>query len=40
MSIGEGHIGVFLERPLSASIFAVCVAVVVVPRLVRLRRGG
>ncbi|MCK6426028.1 MAG: tripartite tricarboxylate transporter permease [Burkholderiaceae bacterium] len=40
MSIGEGHVRVFFERPLSAAIFVVCVAVVLLPRLMRLRRGG
>ncbi len=40
MSIGEGHIGVFFERPISAVVFAICLLVVIVPRLMRLRRNG
>jgi len=33
MSIGEGKWTVFIERPLSATILAVCVAVLIVPPL-------
>jgi putative tricarboxylic transport membrane protein len=40
MSIGEGHIGVFFERPISAVVFAICLLVVIVPRLMRLRQRG
>ncbi|AKJ28626.1 tripartite tricarboxylate transporter permease [Caldimonas brevitalea] len=35
MSIGEGRWSVFIERPLSATLLAVCVLVLVLPRLVR-----
>jgi putative tricarboxylic transport membrane protein len=38
MSIGEGRWSVFLERPLAAALLACVIAVVVLPRLVRLRR--
>lgn len=39
MSIGEGKWTVFIERPLSATILLVCVAVLIVPPLLtRLRR--
>ena len=44
LSIGEGHWSVFLTRPMSATLMAVVVAVLVVPRFLawrnRLRRGG
>jgi putative tricarboxylic transport membrane protein len=43
ISIGEGRWTVFLERPVSALLLAVVVAVLVLPRLFRLlaaRRGG
>ena len=36
LSIGEGHWGVFLQRPMSATLLAVVVAVLVLPRLMRL----
>jgi len=38
LSIGEGHWSVFLQRPASAVLLAVVVAVLVLPRLLRLRR--
>jgi len=38
LSIGEGHWGVFLERPMSAALLAVVVAVLVLPRVIKLRR--
>ncbi|MDO9095124.1 MAG: tripartite tricarboxylate transporter permease [Rubrivivax sp.] len=38
LSIGEGKWGVFIERPMSATLLAVVVAVLVVPRLLALRR--
>ncbi|MDP3613937.1 MAG: tripartite tricarboxylate transporter permease, partial [Rubrivivax sp.] len=38
LSIGEGKWGVFIERPMSATLLAVVVAGVVVPRLLALRR--
>jgi putative tricarboxylic transport membrane protein len=38
LSIGEGRWGVFLERPVSAVLLSIVVAVLVVPRLMRLRR--
>ena len=44
LSIGEGHWGVFLERPASVVLLAVILAVLLLPRLARmrrrLRRGG
>ena len=40
MSIGEGHLGVFFERPISAAVFAICLLVLIVPRLMRLRQRG
>ncbi len=44
MSIGEGHWGVFVQRPMSAALLALVVAVLVLPRGVklvkRLRRSG
>jgi putative tricarboxylic transport membrane protein len=33
LSIGEGHWSVFVERPMSATLLAVVVAVLVLPRL-------
>jgi len=38
MSIGEGKWSVFVERPMSATLLALCVAVVLLPRLARWRR--
>ena len=42
LSIGEGKWGVFIERPMSAALLAVVVAVLVLPRLMKLlrRRGS
>ena len=44
LSIGEGHWGVFIERPMSATLLGVVVLAMVLPRLLplisRLRRGG
>ena len=41
LSIGEGKWGVFIERPMSAVLLAVVVAVLVLPRLMKLlRRRG
>jgi putative tricarboxylic transport membrane protein len=44
LSIGEGHWRVFIDRPMSATLLAVVVAAVVVPRVLAawrsLRRGG
>jgi putative tricarboxylic transport membrane protein len=37
MSIGSGNWLVFFERPLSAAVFVVCIAVLVLPRLMRRR---
>jgi putative tricarboxylic transport membrane protein len=37
LSIGEGHWTVFLERPMSATLLAIVVALVTVPRLLKLR---
>ncbi len=39
MSIGEGRWTVFIERPLSASILALCVVVLVMPRVMRTLRA-
>ncbi len=36
LSIGEGHWGVFLQRPVSATLLGVVMAVLVLPRLMRL----
>jgi len=36
LSIGEGRWGVFLERPVSATLLAIVVAVVVLPRVMRI----
>ena len=38
MSIGEGRWTVFLQRPASAVLLAIVVAVLVVPRLLAMRR--
>ena len=38
LSIGEGHWTVFIERPMSAFLLAVSLAVLVLPRLAALRR--
>ena len=38
MAIGEGKWGVFLERPGSVVLLVVIVAVLLLPRLARLRR--
>ena len=39
LSIGEGKWSVFIERPMSASLLAVVVAVLVLPRLLKLVRA-
>jgi putative tricarboxylic transport membrane protein len=36
LAMGEGNWLVFLQRPMSATLFAVVVAVLVLPRLVRM----
>jgi putative tricarboxylic transport membrane protein len=38
LSIGEGRWSVFLERPMSASLLAVVVAVLLLPRVLAWRR--
>jgi putative tricarboxylic transport membrane protein len=38
LSIGEGRWSVFVERPMSAVLLAIVVAVLVLPRLMKLRR--
>jgi putative tricarboxylic transport membrane protein len=38
LSIGEGKWSVFVERPMSAALLAVVVAVLLLPRLLRLRK--
>ena len=40
LSIGEGKWGIFLERPMSATLLAIIVAVLVVPRLMRRRKSA
>ena len=37
LSIGEGKWGIFLERPMSATLLAIIVAILVLPRLLRMR---
>jgi len=37
MSIGEGKLSVFIERPLSATVLLICVAVVLLPWLLKRR---
>jgi putative tricarboxylic transport membrane protein len=39
ISIGEGSAMVFLQRPMSLTLLAVIVAVLVVPRLLQRRRA-
>ncbi|PXW95015.1 putative tricarboxylic transport membrane protein [Sphaerotilus hippei] len=39
LSIGEGRWSVLIERPMSAALLALVVAVLVLPRLMKLRRG-
>ena len=39
LSIGEGHWSVFIERPMSATLLAVIVAVLVLPRAMKLLRA-
>jgi len=38
LSIGEGHWRVFVERPMAATLLAIVVAVLVLPRLAKLRK--
>ena len=38
LSIGEGHWGVFIERPMSATLLALVVVVLLFPRLMALRK--
>ncbi|MCW5659541.1 MAG: tripartite tricarboxylate transporter permease [Burkholderiaceae bacterium] len=38
LSIGEGHWSVFIQRPVSALLLAIVIAVLVLPRLLRLLR--
>jgi len=40
ISIGEGSAMVFLQRPMSLTLLAVIVAVLVVPRWLQRRRAG
>ena len=40
LSIGSGHWGVLIERPMSATLLAVVVAVLVLPRLMKMRKGN
>jgi putative tricarboxylic transport membrane protein len=40
LSIGEGKWGVFLERPMSATLIVVVLAVLILPRLMKLRKKG
>ena len=39
LSIGEGKWGVFVERPMSVVLLVVVVAVLVLPRLMKLRKA-
>jgi len=39
LSIGEGHWGVFLQRPVSVVLVAVIVSVLVLPRVVARVKG-
>ena len=39
LSIGEGHWMVFLQRPMSATLLATVVAVLVLPRLLAMSRS-
>jgi putative tricarboxylic transport membrane protein len=39
LSIGEGNWSVFIQRPMSAALLAVVIAVLVLPRLLRRRRA-
>ena len=39
ISIGDGHWSVFIQRPMSATLLAVVVALLVLPRLVKLVQG-
>jgi len=40
LSIGSGHWSVLIERPMSATLLAVVVAVLVLPRLMKMRKGN
>ncbi|MDZ7858108.1 tripartite tricarboxylate transporter permease [Sphaerotilus sp.] len=40
LSIGEGKWSVFLERPMSATLIVVVLAVLILPRLMKLRKRG
>jgi putative tricarboxylic transport membrane protein len=40
LSIGEGKWGIFLERPMSATLLVVVLMVLVLPRLMKLRKKG
>jgi putative tricarboxylic transport membrane protein len=39
LSIGEGRWSVFLERPMSVTLLALVVLILLLPRLIRLRKG-
>ncbi len=39
LSIGEGKWGVFVERPMSVFLLVVIVAVLLLPRLMKLRKA-
>ena len=39
LSIGEGRWSVFIQRPASALLLAIVIAVLVLPRVIRLARG-
>ncbi len=38
LSIGEGHWGVFVQRPMSAVLLAIVVAILLLPQLMKLRK--
>ena len=39
LSIGEGKWGVFIERPVSLALLVIVVAVLVLPRLLKMRKA-
>jgi putative tricarboxylic transport membrane protein len=40
LSIGEGRWTVFIERPMAATLLAIVVVVLVLPRVLKLRKEG
>jgi putative tricarboxylic transport membrane protein len=39
MSIGEGKLSVFVERPLSAAVLVICVVLILLPMWLRRRKA-